>query len=92
MSSTTGLRRALKVTPPNVIAIVELDEGVRMMSNLVEVEPDLANLPPDMSLQVSYEDVFRSDRYAKVPPSVRIAPFLYLLGSTLPTPFYQRQV
>ena len=47
---------------PYVIAIVELDEGVRMMSNLVGVEPDPANLPLDMSLQVSYEDV--SDQIA----------------------------
>ena len=42
---------------PYVIAIVELDEGVRMMTNLVEVEPDPAHLPLDMSLQISYEDV-----------------------------------
>ena len=42
---------------PYVIAIVELEEGVRMMSNLVGVEPDPSMLSLDMALQISYEDV-----------------------------------
>lgn len=42
---------------PYVIAVVTLDEGPRMMTNLVEAEPDPARLPPDLSLEVVYDDV-----------------------------------
>ena len=38
-----------------VIAIVELPEGVRMMTNLVEVEADPEKLPLDMPLRVVFE-------------------------------------
>ena len=40
---------------PYVIAIVELPEGVRMMTNLVDVEPDPSQLPLDMPLRVVFE-------------------------------------
>lgn len=40
---------------PYVIAIVELPEGVRMMTNLVEVEADPEKLPLDMPLRVVFE-------------------------------------
>jgi uncharacterized OB-fold protein len=40
---------------PYVIAVVELPEGVRMMTNIVDVEPDPANLPLDMPLRVRFE-------------------------------------
>lgn len=42
---------------PYVIAVVELDEGVRLMSNIVGVEPDPAKLPLDMPLEAVFEDV-----------------------------------
>lgn len=38
-----------------VIAIVRLDEGPRMMTNIVGVEPDPANLPLDARLTVAFE-------------------------------------
>ncbi len=41
---------------PYVIAIVELDEGVRMMSNLTGVDPDPAKVTVDMPLEVTFED------------------------------------
>lgn len=41
---------------PYVIAIVELDGGVRMMSNLIGVDPDPAKLPVDMPLEATFED------------------------------------
>ncbi len=41
---------------PFVIALVELDEGVRMMSNLVDVAPDPAALALDMPLVVTFVD------------------------------------
>ncbi len=41
--------------PPYVIAVVELDEGVRMMSKLVGLPPDSTALPADMRLEVVFE-------------------------------------
>jgi uncharacterized protein len=40
---------------PYVIALVELDEGVRMMGNLLEIEPIPEALPLDMRLEVAFE-------------------------------------
>lgn len=40
---------------PYVIAVVELPEGVRMMTNLVHVEPDPEQLPLDLPLRVVFE-------------------------------------
>lgn len=44
---------------PYVVAMVELDEGVRLMTNLVEVEPDPAKLMPliDRPVEVVYDRV-----------------------------------
>jgi uncharacterized OB-fold protein len=42
---------------PYVIAVVTLAEGPRLMSNIVGVEPEPANLPPDLALEVVYDDV-----------------------------------
>jgi len=39
---------------PYVIAIVELEEGPRMMANLVGVEPRPEMLPLDMDLEVAF--------------------------------------
>jgi uncharacterized OB-fold protein len=40
---------------PYVIAIVQLDEGPRMMSNVIGVEPLPENLPADLPLEVTWE-------------------------------------
>ena len=42
---------------PYVIAIVELEEGPRLMTNLVGVEPDPARLRIGMPVEVVFEDV-----------------------------------
>jgi uncharacterized OB-fold protein len=42
---------------PYVIAVVTLVEGPRMMTNIVGVEPEPANLPPDLPLEIVYDDV-----------------------------------
>lgn len=42
---------------PYVVALIELDEGVRMMSNLVGVEPDPEHVRVGMPVEVVYEDV-----------------------------------
>lgn len=41
--------------PPYVIAVVELDEGPRMMTNIVGVEPIAEQLELDMDLFVAFE-------------------------------------
>ena len=42
---------------PYVVAIVELEEGARMMSNLVDVQPDPEHVKIGMPVEVVYEDV-----------------------------------
>jgi len=43
--------------PPYVTAIVQLEEGPRMMTNLVEVEPDPAKITCDMPLEVMFQEL-----------------------------------
>jgi uncharacterized protein len=43
--------------PPYVIAVVQLDEGPRLMSNIVNVEPKPENLPADLPVEVVFEDM-----------------------------------
>lgn len=42
---------------PFVIAVVELDEGPRLMSNLVGVAPDPARIACDRAVQIEYLDI-----------------------------------
>ena len=42
---------------PYVIAVVELEEGPRMMSNLTGVEPEPDKVQVDMPLEIVFEDV-----------------------------------
>jgi uncharacterized OB-fold protein len=46
---------ALEGTEPRIVALVELDEGPRMMSNIVDVAPDPKHLPLDAAVEVSFE-------------------------------------
>lgn len=50
-------RPAPNFDAPYVIAVVELEEGPRLMSNLVDVEPDPKQLKIDMPLEVVFDDV-----------------------------------
>jgi uncharacterized OB-fold protein len=43
--------------PPYAIALVELEEGPRMLTNLVGVEPVPETLPLDLPLEVVFERV-----------------------------------
>jgi uncharacterized OB-fold protein len=49
--------RGYPVPAPFVIGIVELDEGPRMMSHIVGVEPDPATLRCELPLEVVFEDI-----------------------------------
>lgn len=41
--------------PPFTVAVVALDEGPRMLTNLTDVAPDPAELDLDMPLEVTFE-------------------------------------
>ncbi|MBM4265832.1 MAG: Zn-ribbon domain-containing OB-fold protein [Deltaproteobacteria bacterium] len=43
--------------PPYVLAMVELEEGPKLLTNLVGVEPDPAKIRCDMAVVVEYADV-----------------------------------
>ncbi|GAA4168574.1 Zn-ribbon domain-containing OB-fold protein [Gryllotalpicola koreensis] len=53
-----------KTDQPQVIALVELDEGVRLMSNIVGVEPVPEKLPLGLRLTVGFEP--RGDQFLPV--------------------------
>ena len=50
-------RAAPGFNPPYVIAVVELDEGPRLLTNLVDVEPDPDTLVLDVPVEVRFETV-----------------------------------
>jgi hypothetical protein len=47
--------KAFKVRTPCVLAMVELEEGPRLMSNLIGVEPDPRHVRCDMPVEVTFE-------------------------------------
>jgi hypothetical protein len=49
------ISKAFKVKPPYVLAMVELDEGARMLTNLVNVEPDPKKIRCDMPVEIVYQ-------------------------------------
>jgi hypothetical protein len=49
--------RGYPVAAPFVLGIVELEEGPRMMSHIIGVEPDPATLRCDLPLEVVFEDI-----------------------------------
>ena len=42
---------------PYVIAVVELDEGPRMLSNLIDIEPTPEAIQVDMPVEILFQDV-----------------------------------
>lgn len=42
---------------PYVVAMVELDEGARMMTNIVDVEPDPEHVKIGMPVDLVYDDI-----------------------------------
>jgi uncharacterized OB-fold protein len=49
------LNKAFKVKTPVILAMVELEEGPRLLTNLVNVEPDPRALRCDMPVEVVFE-------------------------------------
>ena len=54
---------------PYVVAMVELDEGVRMMTNLIGVEADPEHVKIGMPVEVVYEDVSEEITLPKFKPA-----------------------
>jgi uncharacterized OB-fold protein len=52
-----AFQKAWKIKPPYVLAMVELDEGPRILSNLINVEPDPKALRCDMPVEVVFTKV-----------------------------------
>jgi uncharacterized OB-fold protein len=57
-----GPSKAYKGDPPHVVALIDLDEGVRMMSNLVKDEEGYPSIDPEdvsigMRVRVVFHDV-----------------------------------
>ena len=49
-----SFNRAYKVPPPFVLAMIQLEEGPRMVSNLINVEPDPKVVRCDMPVEVVF--------------------------------------
>jgi uncharacterized protein len=49
------ISKVFKVKPPYVLAMVELQEGPRLMSNLINIEPDPRRIRCDMPVEVVFE-------------------------------------
>jgi uncharacterized protein len=54
---------------PYVLAVVELDEGPRMLTNIVGVEPEPAKLPLDLPLEIVYDDASETITLPKFRPA-----------------------
>ena len=50
-----GPSKAYKGEPPYVVALIEMEEGVKMMSNVVDVDPKDVSI--GMDVQVCFDDV-----------------------------------
>ena len=50
-------RAAPGFVAPYIIAVVELDEGPRMMTNLVDIEPDPELVRCEMPVEIVFDDV-----------------------------------
>jgi hypothetical protein len=49
-----SFNKAFKVAPPYVLAMVELEEGPRLLSNLIDVKADPAAVKCDMPVEVVF--------------------------------------
>jgi hypothetical protein len=49
-----SINRAMKVPPPYILAMIALEEGPRMLTNLINVAPDPKGLRCDMPVRVVF--------------------------------------
>lgn len=50
-----SLNPAFKIKPPYILAMIELEEGPRMMSNLINIEPNPQVVKCDTPVEVVFE-------------------------------------
>lgn len=50
-----SLNPAFKIKPPYILAMIELEEGPRMLANLINIEPDPKLVKCDMPVEVVFE-------------------------------------
>tara|TARA_Y100000588_G_scaffold79757_1_gene83507 strand:+ start:209 stop:544 length:336 start_codon:yes stop_codon:yes gene_type:complete len=50
-----SLNPAFKIEAPYILAMIELEEGPRMMSNLINIDPDPAVVKCDMPVEIVFE-------------------------------------
>ena len=62
-----GPSKAYKGDPPYVVALIELDEGVKMMSNVVDV--DVNDVTVGMEVEVIFDDVTEEVTLPKFKPT-----------------------
>jgi uncharacterized OB-fold protein len=54
---------------PYVLAVVQLDEGPRMFSNLIGIDPDPEQISCDMPVEIEYDDVTEEVTLPKFRPA-----------------------
>ncbi|MCC7045459.1 MAG: Zn-ribbon domain-containing OB-fold protein [Alphaproteobacteria bacterium] len=64
-----GVPSAFKASSPYVVALVDLDEGARIMTNLVDVEPTPAAVKIGMAVLAVFDDVSESTTLLKFRPA-----------------------
>ena len=64
-----GPTPAFREHVPYVVALVDLEEGPRMPTNLVGVEPDAGHVHVGMALEVTFEDVTEEITLPKFRPA-----------------------
>ena len=52
-----AFQKAWKIKPPYVLAMIELEEGPRLMSNLINIEPSPKAVKCDMPVEVVFTKV-----------------------------------
>ena len=63
-------RSAPGFEPPYVIAVVELDEGPRMMTNLIGVNPDPELISCEMAVEIVFDDMDEEFTLPRFRPTV----------------------
>ena len=61
-----GPTKAYKGDPPYVVALVELDEGVKMMTNIVDCDPQDVKI--GMEVEVVFDDITEDVTLPKFKP------------------------
>ena len=80
-----AFQKAWKIKPPYVLAMVQLEEGPRMMSNLINVEPSPKAIRCDMPVEVVFTRVSdASDDPGSLNPMCPVRPMPRICRSTPP--------